>query len=132
MSLKHDTARVLLKKAREEARFLAVVLADTSISNWIYGFHAQQTVEKALKAVLSWNGVEFPRTHDLTELVALIADIQIPLPPDHDRLDELTPYGSTLRYDDEEEVAMSFDRVWVRASVERTLTWAEALLQPKA
>ena len=32
-------------------------------------FHAQQAAEKAIKAVLLHEGIAFPRTHDLTELV---------------------------------------------------------------
>lgn len=34
-------------------------------------FHAQQCVEKYLKALLTLHGEEFPRTHNLAQLVAL-------------------------------------------------------------
>ena len=35
-------------------------------------FHAQQCVEKYLKAYLVLQGVDFPKTHDIERLVALL------------------------------------------------------------
>lgn len=35
-------------------------------------FNAQQTVEKAIKAVLMQRAVEFPYVHDLTQLLTLL------------------------------------------------------------
>lgn len=35
-------------------------------------FHAQQAIEKALKAVLVEHEVDFPKTHDLEQLVEII------------------------------------------------------------
>ncbi|MFH0342052.1 MAG: HEPN domain-containing protein [Chromatiales bacterium] len=43
-------------------------------------FHAQQAVEKALKAVLTIKHIDFRRTHDLEELANLLADVGIALP----------------------------------------------------
>jgi len=38
------------------------------------GFHAQQAVEKFLKAVLSASSVHYPRTHDITVLLDIIEE----------------------------------------------------------
>jgi hypothetical protein len=46
------------------------LLANAEISDEIVGFHAQQAVEKWLKAVLGSRGVEFEYTHDLRRLLA--------------------------------------------------------------
>ena len=35
-------------------------------------FHAQQCVEKYLKAYLAWQGVPFPKTHEIEQLVSLM------------------------------------------------------------
>jgi len=35
-------------------------------------FHAQQTAEKCLKAVLTWHQVEFPKTRAIEELLDLV------------------------------------------------------------
>lgn len=40
-------------------------------------FHAQQAAEKLLKAVLQDRGIEFPRTHDLADLVSLDAGLPL-------------------------------------------------------
>jgi len=37
-------------------------------------FHAQQAVEKALKALLIWNGIEYPPKHDLGLLIGLLPE----------------------------------------------------------
>ena len=37
-------------------------------------YHAQQCVEKYIKAFLTLEGTDFPKTHDIAELVALIPD----------------------------------------------------------
>ena len=43
-------------------------------------FHAQQAVEKALKAVLAIKHIDFRRTYDLEELANVLADIGIASP----------------------------------------------------
>jgi HEPN domain-containing protein len=35
--------------------------------------HSQQAVQKALKALLVWYQVEFPKTHDIKRLLDLLA-----------------------------------------------------------
>jgi HEPN domain-containing protein len=42
-----------------------------AVTDSIVGFHAQQAVEKSLKAVLAVKGVDFPFTHDIEGLVEL-------------------------------------------------------------
>ena len=41
----------------------------------ILGFHAQQAVEKAIKAWISLKGVEYPLTHNLALLFSLLQEI---------------------------------------------------------
>ncbi len=44
---------------------------DSAIADEILGFHAQQAAEKMLKAVLACQGIEFPFTHRLADLIDL-------------------------------------------------------------
>ena len=61
------------------------------------GFHAQQCAEKYLKALLVCHRIDFPRTHDLTELYALLPkDLRPPIDPH--LLDRLNPYSIEGRY----------------------------------
>lgn len=61
------------------------------------GFHAQQCVEKCLKAVLVLKSIEFPKTHDIEKLVGLLPlDVVITLPIADQRI--LSVYGTVTRY----------------------------------
>jgi len=61
------------------------------------GFHAQQCVEKYLKAVLVLKGIEFPKTHDIEKLIGLLSlDTPVVLPVRMQRT--LTGYGTITRY----------------------------------
>lgn len=64
-------------------------------------FYAQQAVQKYLKEVLAWRGLEIPRTHDLEELQRLC--IQREPWPELGTCDltDLTAYAVELRYDAE-------------------------------
>jgi HEPN domain-containing protein len=63
-------------------------------------YHCQQAAEKALKCFLTVTGTPFPKTHDLTALVALTAAADAR----SGRWDEaaivLTPYATLYRYPD--------------------------------
>ncbi|MBN2561148.1 MAG: HEPN domain-containing protein [Phycisphaerae bacterium] len=129
MSLQLENARRMLARARDDAYVLTRLLDDPSAPDWPLGFHAQQAVEKALKAVLAARGVEYPLTHNLAMLVAKLAQHGLGAPPDSEGLARLTPFGVALRYDDVAEPGQAvLDRKWVAACVDRTLDWAEAAL----
>jgi HEPN domain-containing protein len=90
-------ARILLTAARRDGQAFRVLAADPSLHESLAGFHAQQCVEKALKAVLAHRRVIFRRTHDIAELLDLLLDADL-LPPHADVLDELNPYAVEMRY----------------------------------
>lgn len=93
-----SVARLLLQAAREDAKALEALIELSEIADAIVGFHAQQAVEKSLKAVLSAGQVAFRRTHDLAELIDLLADSGLPAPPHAETLDALNPYAVDARY----------------------------------
>lgn len=63
-------------------------------------FHCQQAAEKYLKCLLTYLGIQAPRTHDLKALAALIpADQGISLRITE--LVELNPYAVDVRYADD-------------------------------
>jgi HEPN domain-containing protein len=90
-------------------------------------FHAQQAVEKSIKAVLIARGVSFPRTHDLDMLIHLLPN-EVPIPPDDADVVELTEYAATIRYPGmEEPVTEQEYRKAVRLA-ESVVAWAEEIL----
>jgi HEPN domain-containing protein len=60
-------------------------------------FHAQQCVEKYLKALLVWRCIRFPKTHSIGELVRLVPQDGRPQisPEEQERL---TDYAAVARY----------------------------------
>lgn len=69
-------------------------------------FHAQQAVEKSLKAVLFSHQIEFERIHDLVNLSRLLGDHSIVPPAMEDHLRRLNPFAAAFRYDDDMESAL--------------------------
>ena len=124
-----DHARLLLNKARSDKVVIDKLADDGDVSDDMIGFHAQQAVEKLLKAVLASHTIEYPRTHDIDRLVDLLAANQIPLPPQARRLDELTPWATQLRYDDLLDIE-HLDRNETIGLVEGVIDWADAELRP--
>jgi HEPN domain-containing protein len=75
-------------------------------------FHAQQTVEKSLKALLAYHRVDVPRTHSIGQLIDLLPD-EVIAPDELDASTELTFYAVALRYpSDYEDVTKE---AWLRA-----------------
>jgi HEPN domain-containing protein len=63
------------------------------------GFHAQQAVEKLLKALLCQRSVKYKRTHDLDYLVTLLRDCDENLPATPLLLSQLNDFAVVYRYD---------------------------------
>ena len=60
-------------------------------------FHAQQCAEKYLKALLSSEGIDFPKTHDIGQLILLLPrHAAIDFPVEEQR--RLTSYATVTRY----------------------------------
>ena len=86
-------------------------------------FHAQQAVEKALKAVMCLRGLEYRRTHDLEELAGQLADASCQPAVEEAELRLLTPYAVEYRYDDEAPELLT--PAQALAIVAAVLAWAD-------
>jgi len=92
------TVPMLLRKAAQDEAVVARLLPDATMDDVIIGFHAQQAVEKALKAWLAHLGVDFPKIHNLKGLIGLLSAQGRTLPPELADVTKLTPYAIGLRY----------------------------------
>jgi HEPN domain-containing protein len=124
-----DEARRLLAKAAEDEYVLDRLLDDAAAPEAMVGFHAQQAAEKLLKAALFLAGAVPPRTHNLTQLLALVESSGFQLPANCEMLRWLTPYAVLYRYegeaeDDEEQLV----RQEVRQQLRQLRAWVEAQL----
>lgn len=118
-----DLACSYLKLADRDIKALDLLVHAQTIDDETVGFHAQQAVEKCLKAVLSFSSISFRKTHDLQELMDLLLDNKKPLPPNAEQLDALNPYAVLMRYDFVE--LKGFNRATAYDLVVSVRKWAE-------
>jgi len=95
-------------------------------------FHAQQCVEKALKALLLQLHVEFPRTHDLARLLDLLKTARIDLPAEVDEAFALTQYAVQTRYPGIWEPVTRQEAREAALIAAQVLEWVERQLDAKA
>ena len=93
-----EHAREMVILAQRDLKALQGMLDADTFADEIFGFHAQQAVEKALKAWLTLVGVEYPRTHDLEELLELLEEHAEPILEAFYDLVDLTDFAVQFRY----------------------------------
>jgi HEPN domain-containing protein len=98
MSPHDEQSRELLAAAARDALTFHILLRDVESPIETTLFHAQQAVEKGLKAALVSKGIVFRRTHDLLELCELAITHGFTVPIEHDLLVRLAPYAVEFRY----------------------------------
>lgn len=93
-----DMARELLGLAEDDARAVHLMLKSGQFPHRIRGFHAQQAVEKALKAWLVLKEADYPPTHSIYTLLALLRGAGEDCAR-YSVLEGLSPYAVQLRYE---------------------------------
>ena len=94
-----EEARRLLDLAEGDFQAFSILRAHPAAPPAPTCFHAQQCVEKALKAVLTAHQVHFRRTHDLEDIFDQLQLAKLPPPFDADEYSALNPCAVELRYD---------------------------------
>ncbi len=98
MTPEAEEAHRLITAADSDLRAATLLATDTQQSNDVIGFHAQQAVEKAIKAVLVASGLPIPFTHDLGFLLDILSEQTITAPSSVAHADWLTPWAVAARY----------------------------------
>lgn len=122
-----DSGQVLARKASEDAKAARLLAGNEQISDEIVGFHAQQAVEKWLKAVMADRQLPENRIHDIGRLLQILEKSGIALPGNAGQLDELTEYAVPMRYDELLD-AEPLDREATVSLVDEVEEWAHAQL----
>ncbi len=119
-----EYAELLLEHATSDLNACRVLMAAEEMRDDVVGFHAQQAVEKALKVALVLADIDFPRSHDLRELVDIAVDNAITVPGSIEEARWLTPWAAQLRY----EMLEPLDRDAAFSTASDAVGWATALL----
>ena len=93
-----DVARGWIKKAQSDIDNITTMI-ETGKALDTACFHAQQASEKYLKAFLCFNGSDYPKTHDIEELLALCGKIDKRFLALIEETIFLADYAVELRYD---------------------------------
>lgn len=118
-----EEALRLLRLAHRDRETFELLMPLPRASVAALGFHAQQSVEKALKAVCALRSIEVRPTHDLAALAQALQDNGVELPLPIDDLRVLNPFAVEYRYDD--EFASSVTRDELRTHLDIVVRWAE-------
>ena len=88
-------------------------------------FHAQQAIEKSIKAVLIREGVEVPRVHSIERLIDLLP-VGVARTKELVDAAQLTEYATTFRYPGEAEPTTEEDYREALGLSEAVFAWASA------
>jgi HEPN domain-containing protein len=119
-----ELAALYSRKAKNDATAAREFSANSEISDEIIGFHAQQAIEKWLKAVMANLGLPQQRTHDIDQLSRLLEEHGVELPAPRSRLAELTDFAVPLRYEDLLD-AEPLDRRATITLIDEVAEWAK-------
>jgi len=120
-------ARALLVMAEKDFRALQGMGDAAIFADEIFGFHAQQCVEKTLKAWIAALGGEYPLTHNLARLLVILED-QGEEVKDFWDLAEYTVYAVEFRYGPLDMVEEALNRPLIIAKVQKLVSQIQKLL----
>jgi HEPN domain-containing protein len=121
-----ELALLLVSKAEGDESILDRLLDDPDVPDDVLGFHAQQAIEKRLKAVLAFHEIDYDRTHSIGYLTSLLEHHGIDLSEGREQIEELTPWAVAARYEGRFDEVL--DRTAVREQVSAVRDWSARLL----
>ena len=123
-----EHARLLLEMAGKDFRALQGMMDTEVFADSIFSFHAQQAVEKVLKAWCSLKGIRYPRTHDIERLFQLLEASGTEVPKDFISLAGLTDFAVQYRYESTDVGLGPVDREEIVGSTGRFLEHVAGLV----
>jgi len=93
-----DLVHQWLVKANRDLEAARILLEELEHDYEAVGFHAQQAAEKYLKALFIRHQVEFPKTHDIRQLLGYLEPLDQTLCKSLMGASDLTVYGVEFRY----------------------------------
>lgn len=112
-----NEASILLIMAGKDLDLLRYIVSSGLIADEIYGFHAQQAVEKSLKAWIIVAGGTIDRIHDLRRLLIALQDLGIDVAA-YRELIPLNSFAVQFRYEAIEDEDIPLDRADTLLKVE--------------
>jgi HEPN domain-containing protein len=102
-------ARELAERAKIDLAALREIAGNPRVADEIFGFLAQQAVEKSMKAWLALLGRRYPVTHNLHQLARELKDAGVSVAGYGD-LSSLSPFAVQFRYETMDSSEPGLDR----------------------
>jgi HEPN domain-containing protein len=99
----------LLKMAGNDLAALEGMQSSIQFSDEIFGFHAQQVIEKCCKAWIALLGKKYPFTHDVSMLLKVLEENDCSV-SEYWEFAEMTAFAMNIRYEGTDETALPLDR----------------------
>jgi HEPN domain-containing protein len=122
-----EQAGQLLQMAAKDIKALDLMILPESIDDEIFGFHAQQAVEKSLKAWITAIGGSYGYVHDLRILILTLREMGCSI-DQFRHLIKLNPFAAQLRYEPLETLDEALDRPVLRAQVQEVYDHVHSIL----
>ena len=121
-----DHAKAMLGNAARDLRAAREMRDAERFDTETFGFHAQQCIEKSLKAWLSLLGLPYPKSHDISALKTALEDSGCDLSA-FSNIEDLTVFAVQYRYEAYSDDDEHLDRDAVTELAERVYDHVEAL-----
>ena len=123
-----DHAKLLLLMASKDIKALDLMIMPESVDDEIFGFHAQQAVEKTLKAWISLSGGIYSKNHDLSMLLLTLKGLGCDIESLKDLI-SLNAFAAQFRYEALETDDEPLDRQEMRVRVQYAFDTVQAVLR---
>jgi HEPN domain-containing protein len=123
---------MLLAMAEKDYTAVRKMAGDAEFADEVFGFHAQQVVEKAAKAMLAAKNIKFERKHDLEPLFDILEENTCIQPQEFGGLIDLTDFAVQYRYQAFDEIEAGLDRRAIADEVRRFLDHAHNMIRHTA
>ena len=127
----YESAKDLLDLSRMDYKALRILLQAEESDSAVIGFHAQQAIEKSLKAWLELLNVEYQKTHNLRYLLLLLEQFGHNVDEWLDFL-ELSPFAVQYRYEIFNPAEMVLDWDDIAHNIESFISMIDHLLKEKS
>jgi len=97
-AVKKELVQQWLEQAEEDLGLAGDLVSRDTPYLMAIAFHSQQAAEKYLKAFLVHHQCEFPKTHDIGQILDLVTTIDQPLAESLRAAADLSPYAVGARY----------------------------------
>lgn len=121
-----DNAHELMRMCQRQLRGINNMHDETLFPEELFGFHAQRGAELAFKAWITLLGQRYERTHNVADLLAILASNGVRAAQPFAHLATLTPYAVKYVYEEIENPTM--DRQYIASEVNALADLVDALV----